>query len=60
MSSSSEAVTRITAAIARNVGIRWCSTCQMARPAEGFVKRGSRLRCAACDARAKQFMKGRK
>lgn len=60
MSSSSAETTRVTEAIARNVGIRWCSTCQSDRPAAGFVRNGNRLRCAACAARTKLFKGNRK
>lgn len=43
--------TDITDAIARNVGIRWCSTCNADRPAAGFIKRGPRWICAGCQKR---------
>lgn len=40
---------RVTEAIARNVGIRWCSTCQRDKPADSFVRiNASRLVCADC------------
>ena len=40
---------RVTDAIARNVGIRWCSTCQSDRPADTFVRLNAhRLVCADC------------
>lgn len=42
---------RITDAIAKNVGIRWCSTCQRDKPAEGFIKKGCRWICRDCRTR---------
>jgi len=39
---------RATAAIAKNAGFRWCSTCQSDKPAEGFIKQGRRWICAGC------------
>lgn len=47
--------TRITDAIAKNVGIRYCSNCMRTKPAEGFVKVNSRWRCPACTAISKQI-----
>ncbi len=54
MSASSDEITRITAAIAKNVGIRWCSTCQMDRAADGFKRINGRWICADCQARRKK------
>lgn len=45
---------RVTVAIAKNAGFRWCSACQMDKPAEGFKKRGCRWICAGCQAAAKR------
>lgn len=42
--------TRITDAIAKNLGIRWCSGCNRDKSAAGFVKQGCRWRCADCHA----------
>lgn len=44
---------RINDAVARNLGTRWCSTCQMDKPAEGFKKTGARWICACCVKRRK-------
>jgi hypothetical protein len=51
MSSSSAECTRVTAAMAKNVGIRWCSSCQSDKPAEGFKLVGGGTRrwiCGSC------------
>lgn len=56
---SCEQNTRITDAIAKNVGIRWCSACSRDKPAEGFVKQGSRWRCADCQALSRRLRKAR-
>lgn len=49
---STSETTRVTEAIARNVGIRWCATCQRDKPAASFVKlNASRMVCADCMAR---------
>ncbi|MDT3707453.1 MAG: hypothetical protein ROZ09_11545 [Thiobacillus sp.] len=45
--------TRTTDAMAKNVGIRWCSSCNADKPAAGFVKKGVRWICAGCQARRK-------
>lgn len=50
---------RVTDAIAKNVGIRWCSTCQSDKPAEGFRKQGCRWICAGCQAQRKQLIPSR-
>lgn len=50
---------RITEAIARNTGRRWCSSCQADKPIEGGQRQGCRWRCAACHARSKVLKKGR-
>ena len=42
---------RATLAIANNVGIRWCSSCQSDKPAEGFKKLRSRWICTGCQVR---------
>jgi ribosomal protein L40E len=44
---------RVTDAVARNVGIRWCSSCNADKPAEGFIKKGCRWICAGCQLRRK-------
>ena len=43
--------TRVTDAIAKNVGFRWCSTCNADKPAAGFIKKGCRWICAGCQVR---------
>lgn len=43
--------TRTTAAMARNLGFRWCSTCQRDKPVAGFRKKGCRWICGDCMAR---------
>lgn len=51
---------RVSDAVARTTGRRWCSACQMDKPVEGFVKQGCRWRCAACMARSRAMNGGRK
>lgn len=43
--------TRVTDAIAKNVGIRWCSSCQMDKPEPGFKKISTRWVCPGCQLR---------
>jgi hypothetical protein len=45
--------TRVTDAIAKNIGIRWCSSCNADRAAAGFKKIGARWVCAGCQVRRK-------
>lgn len=59
MTSAAE-TTRISAAIARNHGRRWCSACQTDKPAEGFVLRNNHWRCAHCAAMSRVYKGGRK
>jgi hypothetical protein len=57
MSSSSAETTRVTAAIAKNVGFRWCSSCQADKPADGFRLIGGgtkRWICGGCVAGRKE------
>lgn len=42
---------RVTDAIARNVGVRWCSSCNSDKPADGFIKLGCRWICPGCQVR---------
>lgn len=49
---------RVSEAIARNVGIRWCTSCNSDKPAEGFKKIGVRWICAGCQVRRKSLMPG--
>jgi formylmethanofuran dehydrogenase subunit E len=45
--------TRVTDAIAKNIGIRWCSSCQHDKPEAGFKKMNGRWVCPGCQARRK-------
>lgn len=49
---------RVTDAIAKNVGIRWCSSCNSDKPAEGFRKIGPRWICSGCQVRRKNRTPG--
>lgn len=49
---------RVTDAIAKNVGIRWCTSCNSDKPAEGFKKQGVRWICAGCLQRRKDRTPG--
>lgn len=52
--------TRVNAAIAKNIGIRWCSSCQSDKPADGFKRLGaSRWICGGCVERRKGLRKGK-
>lgn len=50
---------RVTDAIAKNLGVRWCSSCQRDKPADGFRKQGCRWRCADCQTIRRNLRKGR-
>lgn len=51
---SCEENTRVTDAIARSTGKRWCSSCQMDRAADGFRKINSRWFCSDCQTRKRK------
>lgn len=50
---SCEENTRVNDAVARNLGVRWCSGCNADKPAAGFIKKGCRWICAGCQLRRK-------